>query len=114
MGQIPALQIGDNMPAAHRHRDKCTGHGCWPPRPNVQASPNVFVNNKGQHRVGDSWKPHKCGKKIHAGKTSTGSGTVSVNGRAAARIGDKVTGGGVGKNSCKSRCLQGSTNVFIG
>ena len=48
------------MPAAHRHKDICTGHGCFPSRPNASASGNVFVNNKGAHRVGDFWEVHCC------------------------------------------------------
>lgn len=46
------------MPAAHRHKDIGTGHGCFPPRPNAGASLDVFVNNKGWHRKGDGWEAH--------------------------------------------------------
>ena len=47
-----------STPAVHRHRDMGTGHGCWAPRPNAIASPDVFVNGKGWHRVGDAWETH--------------------------------------------------------
>jgi len=46
------------MPAAVRHTDICSGHGCYPPRPNNQASTNVFINDLGSHRLTDSWAPH--------------------------------------------------------
>ena len=55
------------MPASHRHKDICTGHSCFPPRPNSGASGNVYVNGKGVHRVGDGWQLHKCGKNKHGG-----------------------------------------------
>ena len=92
------------MPAAHRHRDICTGHGCWPPRPNATASPDVFVNGLGQHRLTDSWLVHCCGG-CHAGVAATGSPNVFVNGLNACRIGDAV--------SCGSFMATGSPDVFI-
>jgi uncharacterized Zn-binding protein involved in type VI secretion len=46
------------MPAVVRLGDNSCGHGCWPPRLNVEASPNVFVNGKGAHRLGDAWDVH--------------------------------------------------------
>jgi len=46
------------MPAVVRLGDNSCGHGCFPPRPNVEASPNVFVNSKGAHRLGDAWAVH--------------------------------------------------------
>jgi len=41
------------MPGAARYADICTGHDCWPSRPNDEGSPNTFINNKKAHRVGD-------------------------------------------------------------
>ncbi len=41
------------MPGIVRLGDYCSGHGGYPPRPNDEASANVFVNSKGVHRVGD-------------------------------------------------------------
>ena len=46
------------MPAVHRKGDMCSGHGCWPPRPNTAASSTVYANSKGVHRVGDAWVAH--------------------------------------------------------
>lgn len=92
------------MPAAHRHRDVCTGHGCWGSRPNAEASADVFVNGLGWHRVGDGWESHCCGPACHGGSLAAGSPTVFVNGRAAGRIGDPV--------SCGSSCATGSPDVF--
>ena len=95
------------MPAAHRHTDICTGHGCWPPRPNIQGSVNVFINNLGSHRVGDTWAVHCCPPipECHGSSQGSGSPNVFVNGRAHARVGDAV--------ACGSRNATGSHNVFI-
>ena len=43
------------MPAAVRLQDPCTGHGCFGGRPNVQGSPDTFINGKPAHRQGDGW-----------------------------------------------------------
>lgn len=92
------------MPAAHRHQDICTGHGCFPSRPNAQASPNVFVNIRGWHRVTDDWQTHCCGPACHGAVLAEGSPNVFVNSLAAGRIGDQV--------SCGSLCATGSGNVY--
>lgn len=94
------------QPAARRN-DICTGHGCWPPRPNISASSNVFINSRGAHRLGDAWRKHCCPHLgCHSGVTATGSSSVFVNGRPAARVEDMV--------SCGSAIMTGSHNVFIG
>ena len=92
------------MPAAHRHTDICTGHGCYPSRGNAQGSSDVFVNGLGWHRVGDGWAAHCCGPVCHGGALAAGSPTVFVNGRAAGRIGDPVDRG--------SAAATGSPDVF--
>ncbi len=96
------------MPAVVRLGDICTGHGCWPPRANVEASPNVYCNGIPVHRQGDAWAPHTCPiiPETHAGTLASGSATVFVNGKQLARIGDPV--------SCGSSCATGSVDVFSG
>lgn len=94
------------MPAISRLGDECTGHGCFPPRVNDEASNNVFVNGIGVHREGDHWVVHTCGDKSHDGIASKGSSTVFVNGKPAMRVGDLI--------SCGSAVAEGSSNVFIG
>lgn len=94
------------MPAVTRLGDNCTGHGCWPPRPNNQASPNVFVNGIAVHRQGDGWAVHCCGPACHAGNLASGSATVYVNGKQCGRVGDPV--------NCGSTAAEGSPNVFAG
>ena len=94
------------MPAVHRHTDICTGHGCYPSRPNIQGSTDVFVNGLGAHRVTDAWAGHCCGPVCHGSIQAGGSGTVFVNGLPLARIGDPV--------ACGSACATGSPNVFAG
>lgn len=97
-----------NQKPAARHRDLCTGHLCFPPRPNATASPNVRINGRGAVRKGDGWLPHKCCEDCgsHSGDLSKGSNTVKINGREAGRVGDKI--------SCRSRVMTGSGNVRIG
>jgi len=94
------------MPAAHRKGDYCTGHGCFPTRPNIEGSPDVFVNNIAWHRKNDAWLTHCCGPSCHSSVLASGSSTVFVNGKDAARIGDPV--------ACSSRCLDGSPDTFAG
>ena len=94
------------MPAVVRLGDEGTGHDCYPPRVNDDASTNVFVNGRGVHREQDHWVEHTCGDNTHDGVLQTGSSTVFVNGRPAARIGDPI--------SCGSVAAQGSSNVFFG
>jgi len=95
------------MPKAVRFGDISCGHGCWPPRPNDQASPDVFINGLGAHRVGDHWEPHTCPPipETHDGQAAAGSPNVFVNGRALCRVGDPVT--------CGDTMCQGSPNVFV-
>ncbi|SMH59456.1 DUF6402 family protein [Azospirillum agricola] len=96
------------MPNVCRLGDECTGHGCWPPRPNAGASGDVFVNGRGAHRVGDAWAAHTCPEKpdTHAGVQATGAAAVHVNGRRLARVGDAV--------SCGSAVAGGSSDVVCG
>jgi uncharacterized Zn-binding protein involved in type VI secretion len=94
------------MQGAARLHDICTGHGCFPPRQNAEASPNVLINGRGAHRVGDGWESHCCGKACHGGALAAGSSSVLINGRGAGRIGDPV--------SCGSRVATGSADVLIG
>lgn len=94
------------MPAVTRLGDNCTGHGCWPPRPNNQASSNVFVNGIAVHRQGDGWAVHCCGPACHAGNLAAGSATVYVNGKQCGRVSDPV--------NCGSTVAEGSPNVFAG
>lgn len=96
------------MPQAARLGDVCTGHGCWPTRPNAEGSPNVFVNGRALHCVGHAWQAHTCPDipETHASVLGGGSSTVIVNGREAGRIGDPV--------ACGSSVATGSPNVIIG
>lgn len=93
------------MPASVRLADVCTGHGCFPSRPNDQGSPNVFVNDRPVHRLGDHWVTHCCPPPCHDGVASSGSPNVFANDKARCRIGDAV--------SCGSSMATGSPNVFV-
>ena len=96
------------MPAAARQGDPgvthCSGFRI------ASASSDVYVNNRGAARRGDSSTPHLLpkGKKCppHTSTISTGSSTVFVNNRSMARLGDGFTG-------C-TRVAGGSSDVFVG
>ena len=94
------------MPGVVRLGDKCSGHGCHPPRPNVQGSPNVFICGLPAHRIGDNWASHRCGDNSHGGVTVRSSGTVFCNGMGLARVGDEI--------SCGSFCAEGCDTVTAG
>ena len=95
------------MAAISRLGDYCTGHGCWPPRVGVSASPNVFVNGIKAHRIADPWNSHCCPVDgCHPGVVASGSGTVFINGKNAARIGDQI--------DCGSLIAEGSPTVNSG
>jgi uncharacterized Zn-binding protein involved in type VI secretion len=93
------------MKPVTRLGDLCTGHGCFPSRPNTEASGDVFINNLGAHRFGDGWAVHCC-VSCHDGKLQSGSKKVFVNGKELARVDDPV--------DCGSFVQQGSDNVFAG
>lgn len=95
------------MPGAVRFGDMSCGHGCWPARANDQGSPNVFINGRPAHRVGDHWPAHTCPSipETHDGQASGGSPNVFVNGRPLCRVGDPV--------SCGDSMCEGSTNVLV-
>lgn len=90
--------------AVVRLGDICTGHGCFSPRPNIEASKTVSLNSLPMHRVGDKWAPHCC-VSCHGGVAAQGSPNVIIEGRAVCRTGDAI--------SCGSKMATGSSNVFI-
>lgn len=92
------------MPAVARLGDLDTGHDCFPPRANDQASPDVFVNGIPVHRVTDHWPSHCCDSNCHDSFLASGSPTVFCNGLPVARVGDPV--------ACGSLVAEGSPNVF--
>jgi len=96
------------MPPITRLGDLSTADPCGaPPRASASASTNVFINNVAAHRKGDSWQLHACPKSApHGAVTVGGSGSVFVNGKAVARLGDSI--------SCGSTVAGHSPNVFAG
>lgn len=88
--------------AAARKGDMCTGHPGAGPRANDQGSPDVFINGKAAHRVGDHWLKHSG----HDSTLAQGSATVFVNGKGQGRVGDRI--------ACNSRIASGSPDTFIG
>lgn len=96
------------MPAVTRLGDLCTGHGCWPPRANNAASPDVFINGIPAHRKSDGWLTHCCPSipECHDSVLQSGSSTVFCNGQPLGRVGDPIV--------CGSTVATGSGNVFAG
>lgn len=94
------------MPSVARKGDLCTGHGSYPPRPNKEGSPDVYVNGQPIHRIGDRWNTHGHTPPPDDDKLVEGSTTVFANGIGVGRIGDEITD--------KARVAQGSPNVFVG
>ncbi len=94
------------MTAVTRLGDHCTGHGCWPARPSVGASPNVHVDGIAVHRQSDAWATHCCPSipECHASVLAQGSPDVFCNGLELGRIGDPV--------ACGSAVATGSDTVF--
>ena len=94
------------MPAVTRLGDLDSGEGCFPPRPSIQASPNVFVNQIPVHCQGHQRAVHCCGPYCHAAPLAKGSLSVFANGVGVGRVGDPV--------ACGAQITVGSTDVFAG
>jgi len=96
------------MPAVTRKGDMGSGHGCWPPRPSIEGSPDVFVNGIPVHRQGDAWGPHTCPSipETHSSVLAAGWPTVFANGRQIGYVGAPV--------ACGSTVAEGSPDVFVG
>ena len=101
------------MPAVTRDGDATTtGHGCDFTTTVTGPSTDVFCNTKGVERKTDPTAAHTIPNGAsppvcvpHSSVINAGSGTVFVNGKAIARIGDSCDGGAI---------TQGSSDVFAG
>jgi|MGYP006178320837 uncharacterized Zn-binding protein involved in type VI secretion len=102
------------MPAVTRDGDATTtGHGCDFTTTVTGPSTDVFCNTKGVERKTDPTAAHTIPNGAsppvcvsHSGAViNAGSGTVFVNSKAIARIGDSCDGGAI---------TGGSSNVFAG
>lgn len=92
---------------ATRLGDNCSGHDACPPTKLITASTDVLINGLGAGRVGDEYASHSCPEHPeHNDHIASGSATVFINGKSAARVNDAVVIGGV--------VAEGSDNVFIG
>ena len=101
------------MPGVARENDTAsTGHGCDTTTTVVIPSTNVFCNTRGVERKTDPTAAHTIPNSAsppvcvpHSSVINAGSGTVFVNSKAIARIGDSCDGGAI---------TGGSSNVFAG
>ena len=101
------------MPAVARFGDvTSTGHGCSATTTLAGPSTNVFCNTKGVERKADPTAAHTIPNSAsppvcvpHSSVINAGSGTVFVNSKAIARIGDSCDGGAI---------TGGSSDVFAG
>jgi uncharacterized Zn-binding protein involved in type VI secretion len=75
----------------------CTGHGCWPPRPNVQASHWFFIDGIGVHLQTHAWATHCCPPipECHASVLAAGSPMWYIDGLQVGRHNDPVACGSV-------------------
>ena len=101
------------MPGVCRKDDTATtGHGCDTTTTVVGPSEDVFCNTRGVERKTDPTAAHTIPNSAsppvcvpHSSVINAGSGTVFVNSKAIARIGDSCDGGTI---------TGGSSNVFAG
>ena len=100
------------MPAVARVTDaSSTGHGCSATTTLAGPSTDVKCNGKGVERKGDPTAGHTIPAGSppvcvpHSAVINAGSGTVFVNSKAIARIGDSCDAGAI---------TGGSSNVFAG
>ena len=101
------------MPGVTRDGDATTtGHGCDDTTTVTGPSTNVFCNTKGVERKTDPTAAHTIPNGAsppvcvsHSSVINAGSGTVFVNSKAIARIGDSCDAGAI---------TGGSSNVFAG
>ena len=96
----PVARIGDSI---------STGHGCDGTTTLTGPSTNVFANNLGIERQGDPTVVHRLTGRncsvTHIASINAGSGTVFVNNKPIARIGDSADAGSI---------TSGSPSVFAG
>ena len=93
------------MPAIVRLGDMCSGHGCFPSRVSISASPDCLISGIPAVRVGDLWESHGCSVGApHDAMQASGSPNVLINGIPVARIGDSL--------SCGSTNLTGSDCII--
>jgi len=98
------------MAAASRKGDLSAGHACFPPTSCTGGvASKTFINGIAAQIVGSSYAEHRCGKTTHPSssrRTSSGSGTVYIEGQRAIRIGDSI--------ACGDSVGQGSPSVQFG
>jgi uncharacterized Zn-binding protein involved in type VI secretion len=84
-----------------------SGHGSWPPSPITSGSSNVIIEGVPGTFKGASVAVHvNPSPSAHPRSIGKGSSTVNINGKPAARIGDKI--------NCGGAILQGASTVFSG
>ncbi len=92
------------MPGVVRNPDICSGHQCWPPRANIEWSPDVYTNSLFTERFSDKRMVHCCGSSCHVG-ANIGVHNVYVNSKYIQTCGDGV--------DCGSTQIQCSMDVFV-
>ena len=96
------------MPAVTLKGHLGSGHGCWPPRPNVEGENRFTVRGIPVHCQGHAWGAHTCPSipETHASILATGAPRFTVAGRQIGRIGDPV--------ACGSTVTQGEARFTVG
>ena len=83
----------------------CSGHGPFPPRPNIAASSKLLVDGIGVHRAGDAWAVHCVGPSCHGSTMGIGQSKFLCEDKPVAFVGDPVL--------CGSVCAQGNPKWTI-
>ena len=85
----------------------CTGHGPYPPRPNIEGSPNFSIKGFPVHREGDGWASH-CRTSppwdCHTSVMGVCDSKFMANGKTVAFVGDPVV--------CGSFCAEGEASLL--
>lgn len=93
------------MAGVVRIGDVCSGHGCFPPRPGITTSPNVFCDSILVHRLNDVLRPHCCPDHGCHSAVYLANKTVFSNSLSIQIVGDPI--------SCGSISNIGSGNVMV-
>lgn len=98
------------MPAIAIKGGRSTGHGCFPPTPDIgpYTSTAFFNGQPIQLRGETAYAPHSCGSSVHKDESriiASIGGTFYMEGKPCAMIGDPI--------NCGDAVGKGSPSVFI-
>lgn len=83
------------MPAIGVKGALCSGHGGFPPRPDIDGDPLVKINGIPVLVDGNAFAEHSDGKSTHGGTAISTRPWLNVNGKGVVCVGDPVSCGSV-------------------